>query len=216
MTSDVAETGTELPTIVESSAHARFSELQTRDPALSWQGPWTSPFALVTGLFALVLFAFLAAVYLTVEAADDREVREAFRVRALAAGVLAGALALATFVMSDEGAPMLRAGLTARAWSLPLHVCTGLAAVTALVALARRRFQLARIAAAAQVALIVLGWGGAQFPYLVAPTMTLQSAAAPVVTQRFLLWTLVAGAVVLLPSLWVLFRIFKASPEVKA
>jgi hypothetical protein len=37
LTSDVAETGTELPTIADSSAPARFQELQQRDPGLSWQ-----------------------------------------------------------------------------------------------------------------------------------------------------------------------------------
>jgi len=36
LTSDVAETGTELPTIVASGAPARFEELQRKDPALSW------------------------------------------------------------------------------------------------------------------------------------------------------------------------------------
>ncbi len=36
LTSNVAETGTERPTIVDRDAHARFSELQQRDPALTW------------------------------------------------------------------------------------------------------------------------------------------------------------------------------------
>jgi hypothetical protein len=37
LTSDVAESGTELPTIVDRGAPARFAELQGRDPNLSWQ-----------------------------------------------------------------------------------------------------------------------------------------------------------------------------------
>jgi hypothetical protein len=37
LTSDVAESGTELPTIVDRGAPARFQELQQRDPAVSWQ-----------------------------------------------------------------------------------------------------------------------------------------------------------------------------------
>jgi hypothetical protein len=36
LTSDVAETGTDLPTIVDRGAQARFGELQQKDPALSW------------------------------------------------------------------------------------------------------------------------------------------------------------------------------------
>src|SRR5712671_4127989 len=52
---------------------------------------WLAPFAV--GFFALSLFAFLAAVYLTVET-DDRELQEDFRLRALVAGVIVGLLAL--------------------------------------------------------------------------------------------------------------------------
>ena len=37
LTSDVAETGTDLPTIADSSAPGRFQELQQRDPSLTWQ-----------------------------------------------------------------------------------------------------------------------------------------------------------------------------------
>ncbi|MGH9882492.1 MAG: cytochrome d ubiquinol oxidase subunit II, partial [Pyrinomonadaceae bacterium] len=46
---------------------------------------WLAPFPFSVGLFALSLFAFLAAVYLTVEA-SDRELQEDFRLRALIAG----------------------------------------------------------------------------------------------------------------------------------
>jgi predicted lipid-binding transport protein (Tim44 family) len=37
LTSDVAETGTELPTIADAAAPAAFQALQQRDPSLSWQ-----------------------------------------------------------------------------------------------------------------------------------------------------------------------------------
>jgi hypothetical protein len=37
LTSDVAETGTDLPTIADSAAPARFQELQQSDPSLTWQ-----------------------------------------------------------------------------------------------------------------------------------------------------------------------------------
>jgi cytochrome d ubiquinol oxidase subunit II len=178
---------------------------------LTWRGPWMSPFAICTGFFTLVLFAFLAAVYLTFEATD--ELREDFRRRALITGALSGVFALATFVLAAQGAPILRTGLSARSWSVPLHVCTGVAAIVALGALVRRRFRLARAAAAAQVSLVVLGWGASQYPFLIVPTLTLDSASAAGATQRLLLWVLAAGAVVLLPSLWVLFRIFKSAAK---
>ena len=47
--------------------------------------PWLTPFTLAVGAFTLALFAYLAAVYLTLEA-DDAEVEAAFRLRAIGAG----------------------------------------------------------------------------------------------------------------------------------
>src|SRR5207253_934384 len=47
----------------------------------TYVAPWLNPFALSVGLFALIAFAFLAAVYLTLEA-RERELQEDFRRRA--------------------------------------------------------------------------------------------------------------------------------------
>ena len=61
----------------------------------------------------------------------------------------------------------------------------------------------------AQVTLLVVGWGAAQYPYLIFPEVTIASAAAPEATLSLLLWALVVGAVVLVPSLGYMFRVFK-------
>jgi len=174
---------------------------------LTLTGAWTSPFAVATGLFTLALFSFLAAVYLSVEA--EGALREDFRRRALLSGVLCGVLALATFLLSGDDAPLVRAGLAQRPWSWALHGATAAAALIALFGLAARRFPLARLAAAAQVGLVVLGWGASQQPYLIVPDITLASASAPLATQRVLLIALAAGALVLFPSLRLLYKVFK-------
>jgi cytochrome bd ubiquinol oxidase subunit II len=179
-----------------------------RDPAAG-AAPfaWVAPFPLAVGLFAATLFAYLAAAYLAVEA--EGGLREDFRRRAAGAGVavfLAAALAAA---LSWRDAPLVFDGLTRRGWSLPLHVATGVAAVTAFAALHRGRVRLARAAAAAQVALIVAGWAASQYPYLVVPELTLAEASAPRGVQVALLWALGAGAVLLFPALYLLFRVFK-------
>jgi cytochrome d ubiquinol oxidase subunit II len=180
---------------------------------LGWSGPWLTPFALVAGLFTLALCAFLAAVYLTVEAEGDPSLQEDFRRRALASGIVCGVLALAAFLLSEGNAPRVYQGLSIRRWSWPLHGATALCAVTALLAVGRRRYRLARLAAAAQVALVVLGWGASQYPFVVVPDLTLESASAPRVTQTLLLATLGVGALVLFPSLRLLFRVFKSRPR---
>jgi cytochrome d ubiquinol oxidase subunit II len=168
---------------------------------------WLSPFPLAVGFFAAALFAYLAAVYLAVEA--DGALREDFRRRALAAGVAVFAGALLAGVLSAREAPLVFAGLTRRAFSVPLHLATAAAAVTAFAALFRRAHRLARAAAVAQVTLIVLGWGASQYPYLLAGALTLEEASAPRATLVAVLWALAAGAVVLFPCLYLLFRVFK-------
>jgi cytochrome d ubiquinol oxidase subunit II len=181
--------------------------LRAEGPMRGGYFAWLSPFPLAVGLFAAALFAFLAAVYLTVEA--QGELREDFRFRAIGAGAVVFAMALLCALLSSREAPMVFRGLTGRGWSLPLHLATGAAAVTAFAGLLARRFRLARLAAAAQVALIVLGWGASQYPHLAAPDLTLEAAGAPRQTQVMLLWTLAAGALVLFPCLYLLFRVFK-------
>lgn len=169
---------------------------------------WFAPFPLAVGFFALALFAFLAAVYLTVEA-GERKLQEDFRLRALAAGVAVGLLALTVFVLAGTGAPTVRAGISRTSWALGLHILTAIFAVGAFYTLWTRRFKAARIFAAGQVTLILLGWAFAQFPYLVEPAISISSAAAPQITLQLLLGALVAGALLLFPSYYYLFRIFK-------
>ncbi|HJT67959.1 MAG TPA: cytochrome d ubiquinol oxidase subunit II [Pyrinomonadaceae bacterium] len=169
---------------------------------------WLAPFPLSVGFFALALFAFLAAVYLTVEA-PERELQEDFRWRALLSGVVVGLLALTVFILAKTGAPTVRAGISRTWWALGLHILTAIFATSAFVALWTRRYRIARFCAAAQVTMILLGWAFAQFPNLVEPDITINSAAAPPLTLELLLGALVLGAIVLFPSYYYLFRIFK-------
>lgn len=170
---------------------------------------WFAPFPLAVGFFALALFAFLAAVYLTVEA-EERALQEDFRRRALVSGVVVGVLALIVFILAGTGAPTVRAGISRTWWALGLHSFTAVFATGAFVTLWTRRYQVARICAAAQVTLILLGWALAQFPHLVEPDLTITSAAAPQITLQLLLGALVAGALLLFPSYYYLIRVFKA------
>jgi cytochrome d ubiquinol oxidase subunit II len=170
--------------------------------------PWLAPFPFAVGFFALALFAFLAAVYLTLET-RERELQEDFRARALIAGVVVGLLALTVFVLAKNGAPTVRAGISRSWWALGLHFLTALFGSSAFLGLSTRRYRLARVCAGAQVTLILLGWAFAQYPHLIEPDVTIPSAAAPRITLQLLLVALVAGAILLFPSYYYLFRIFK-------
>ena len=173
--------------------------------------PWFTPFALSVGLLTLTLFAFLAAVYLTLET-HHRELADDFRRRALGSGAAVFFASALVLLLSDEAAPLVRQGLTRSPWAVPLHLATGATAIGVLAALWYRYYRLARLGAALQVSFIFWGWVLAQYPLLIPPDLSIQRAAAPETTLRLVLIGIAIGGVILLPSLWYLFQIFKRVP----
>ncbi len=174
-------------------------------------GPhWLSPYAAGCGMLALSSCAYLAAVYLTVETTG--EVREDFRARAIVSGTSTAAIAIGVLALSwSEANWFFRQMMAPR--SLPV-LAAGLACFAGSAwAVFGRRYRVSRFLAAGEIVFLLLGWGLAQRPYLVYPDMTLQRAAAPAPTIAFLLASLPVGLVVLLPALWLLFRVFKATPQ---
>ncbi|WP_165232868.1 cytochrome d ubiquinol oxidase subunit II [Aquisphaera insulae] len=169
---------------------------------------WLRPFPVVVGVFTLNIFAFLAAVYLTLET-PDRDLREDFRRRALAAALSLGAVAWIVYLVARAEAPIVFRGLDASAWGTPVRVATGAFAVATIAALWARRYHVARVAAMVQVALILWGCALAEYPLLVPPDISIESAAAPPIVHKLLLIALGIGSVVLIPSIVYLFRIFK-------
>ncbi len=170
--------------------------------------PWLTPFALALGAFTLAIFAFLAAVYLTIEA-ETQALQEDFRRRALAAAAAVAVCAIATLLAGRETVSQLTDALFTRRLALPLQLVTAVAALTAIAALWTRRYHLARAAAVLQVSGIVWGWALVQYPWMVPGVHSITSAAAPEVTLRLVSYGLVGGTLVLVPSLWFLFRLFK-------
>ena len=171
---------------------------------------WCAPFPFAIGLFTLTLAALLAAVYLTLETADPA-LQADFRLRALIAAVSVGVMAGLSFVLSDTGAPTIRQGLGEAPWSIPFHILTGMVALWAIWAIWTRRFRLARILVPIQVTFIILGWGLAQYPYLVAPDLTFSNTAAPDTVLRLLLIVLGVGGILLIPAFWYLYAVFKGN-----
>jgi cytochrome d ubiquinol oxidase subunit II len=173
--------------------------------------PWLTPFCLSVGVLALTLFAFLAAVFLTLET-RDRELSDDFRRRALGAGVAVFFASALVLLLSHGTAPLVRNGLMTSSWAVPLHLATGISAVAVLAALWFRWYRLARIAVGLQVSLIFWGWAIAQYPFLLPPNYTVENSAAATSTLRLLLFALILGGIILLPSLWYLFQVFKTVP----
>jgi cytochrome d ubiquinol oxidase subunit II len=166
---------------------------------------WTGPTSILVGVMAVASAAYLAAVYLSADAArlGERDLEEWFRTRALIAGALAGGLAVAGLVVLHSDARLLYRGLV-EGDGLPALIASGAAGAATLVLVWRRRYELARFSAAAAVAAIVAGWALAQSPTLL-PGLTVQQAAAPHDTLVAVIVAVVAGIPILLPSLALLF-----------
>ena len=170
---------------------------------------WTTPFALTIGALALSLCAVLAALNLIIEAqnSNDTELVEAFRRRAIIAGAITLVLDVVAFTLSPFEAPLLWHGMLAHA--LPLVIVTGLIGLGTAASLLLRRYRLARVLAIIVTAFIFASWGVSQFPYLIPVSVTINNAASPPATLLALLIGTSIGMALLLPSLWLLFHVFR-------
>ncbi|MGZ6308389.1 MAG: cytochrome d ubiquinol oxidase subunit II [Ktedonobacterales bacterium] len=191
-----------------ASGNIRVSGPPVQVQANPWT-TWTTPFALACGLFAVALCSVLAATYLTVDArkAGDLAVAEGFRRRALIAGAVTAALGALAAVLAIAEAPTLWHGLVGKA--LPLSIAAVVIGLATAAALLRHQDALARVLVAAETVCILLAWGVAQWPYLIVPDVTVDSAASPASVLGPMLIVSLLGLAVLLPSLWYLFTVAK-------
>ena len=169
---------------------------------------WLNATSIAIGVLAVLTGAYLAAVFLAGDSAGAGQPRlaEDFRRRALGAGVVTGAAALGTLLVVRSDARPLYDGLTSGD-GLAAVLASAVAGVATLALVWKRRYGPARATAAAAVAAVTVGWALAQDPYLLPGELTLEQGAAPDATLTALVVGVLLGFVVLLPSLWYLYRL---------
>jgi cytochrome d ubiquinol oxidase subunit II len=167
---------------------------------------WTSATSLLTGFVFTGACGYLAAVYLVGEAArsGDGRLQVYFARRAQAAGIVTGALSLATLAELHSSNPALFNRLDGRA--LPLVIVAGLCGLAVVALLAAGRRGGIRVIAALGVAAVIWGWGVAQYPVLLPGTnVTLSNAGAPNTTLAAIVVVFIAAVVLVGPSFALLF-----------
>jgi cytochrome d ubiquinol oxidase subunit II len=174
---------------------------------------WVGWFQLTTGLMAVAACTAVAAAMLAARSSRRGEERLArgFRRHAIWALGTTAALAAAALALSSSDAPRLYSGLTGR--GLPAVIVAFGALGTSAIALHRQRHGWGRGAAVVAMAGLVWGWGLAQFPRLVGPHVTVASSAAPAAELHAIAIALGAGALLLLPSLWLLHVAFRRNAQ---
>jgi cytochrome d ubiquinol oxidase subunit II len=168
---------------------------------------WLDPLPLTIGALFVATGAYLAAVFLIVDArrAGDDELEGYFEHRALLAGIVAGLLAVTAGFVLQEEAPYLYDRLVAE--GLPLVALSALCGLGVLVLLAGGGRRGLRPLAAGAVVAVVWGWAVAQFPYLLPTSLRIGDAAAPGATLTAILVVFGAAALVVLPALGLLYRL---------
>jgi cytochrome bd ubiquinol oxidase subunit II len=170
--------------------------------------PWTSwvnPTSIVGGILAVTVCAYLAAVYLVWDArrlADDA-MAEYFRRRAIGVAIVTGPVAFVGIFVLRSDSRYVFDGLTSRA--LPLVILSALCGGGSLALLLRRSPHGARPLAIGAVASVIWAWGVAQWPYVLPTSLKVSAAAAPDPTLATVLVVFGVAAVVILPSLALLY-----------
>jgi cytochrome d ubiquinol oxidase subunit II len=170
---------------------------------------WTGPTSVLGGVLAVLVCAYLAAVFLCADARREghEDLAGQFRTRAIGTAAVTGAVGLGGFFVLRADAPQLFDGLTGR--GLPVVAVSVAAGLAAIALLVLRWYVLARIASALAVTTILIGWAVAQYPYVLLPGLTIEQAARGRATLVAMLVALVVGSLILVPALVYLYVLFQ-------
>jgi cytochrome bd ubiquinol oxidase subunit II len=174
---------------------------------------WLNPTSILGGVLAVLVCAYLAAVFLCLDARREGhdDLADQFRIRSLGTAATTGAVGLVGIFVLRADAPLLFDGLVGRA--LPVLVVSVVAGLASIVLLVVRRYGLARITSSVAVATILIGWAVAQYPYLLLPYLTIEDAARSRGTLVAMTVVLVLGSLVLVPALVYMFVLFSRPPR---
>ena len=93
------------------------------------------------------------------------------------------------------------------AW--PLVIATMVIGIGAAASLSLGYYRIARASIIAEAAFMLGSWGVSQIPYIIPPSLTVDAAASSASTQLVLLIGIAIGMAIILPSIGLLFYLFK-------
>ncbi len=179
----------------------------------AYVAPWLNPFAVSIGIFVASLFAFVASVFMVSEA-GDKQTASLFiskSKKAIVAAVLSGLLVFGSSLL--EGIDFFNK-FFGDYLSIALMVLATAALPVLWKVLEKRLKWASRILVGAQLLFILGAFYAVYFPSLArlddGSELTFYNSAAPQITLNYLGWALIIGSLIIFPSLFYLFNVFKA------
>jgi len=174
--------------------------------------PWLNLFSLAMGLFTTLIFGTLAGVYLIGETRDETEKIKFIKISRVLFIMLIISGGIVFLAAELSGLHLIRNYLD-HIYSLIFVILATITIPISFWAIMKGMVVLSRLAVGFQVALILGGYIASSFPELVklkgGEALTFFNTAAPLATQRQLTFALVAGVLIIIPSIFYLFKVFK-------
>jgi cytochrome d ubiquinol oxidase subunit II len=176
--------------------------------------PWLNLFSFSVGIFTIILFTFLADVYMIGETEDIFEFRE-FTTSAKSLNAISVASGILVFTSAEfNGLPLF--SMYINSWFAVFMVVIATVLIPVLWwSLKEEKIILSRVLAAGQAIAVMLAWFWVQMPVVIrqsgAADITFYNSVAPDATLWQLLLALIIGTCIILPFLFYLVKVFRES-----
>ncbi|MBS1972116.1 MAG: cytochrome d ubiquinol oxidase subunit II [Bdellovibrionales bacterium] len=197
--------------IIVASLNRGRMDMHTQHFYDAYVAPWFGIYPLTMGVFVVVIFAFLASVYLIGET-QDLELKRMFTRRAFFLNIFVVLCGGLVFASAEAESSSLLQEFIKHKIALLMMVFATLMYMLLWFVIRRQKTLWVRILSAAQVTLILGGWLFLYAPNALITTegpMSFYTAAAPPATQLQLVIALIVGSCFIFPSLFYLMKVFK-------
>ena len=174
--------------------------------------PWLNWFCMSIGIFLILLFSFLANIYVLGEAKEQEDINRFSQTAKwlIVFLVVSGAVVFLTAEIYDH---QLFSEFYSSVVSVSAIVLSTIAMPFLWMNLKARKPNLVRFIAGFQTTMIVTGWFAIQFPVIVTiqggQSISVYNSSAPQQTQFYMLIALVVGILIIFPSMAYLYKTFK-------
>lgn len=178
--------------------------------------PWLNLFSISVGIFVASLFSFIASIFLVSESKDKNIIKEFIgkSKKAIIVVVASGAL---VFIFSLVEGTHFFFNFFSNWFSIGLMILATLFLPVLWKVLEKGLKWPSRILVGTQLLFILSAFYAVYFPSLVqlkdGSELTFYNSAAPQITLNYLGWALLVGSVIIFPSLFYLFKVFKAEKK---